>query len=224
MTFAYAGPPRAGAHPARSSCCAPSTADGTEGGGVRRWRAFGAQGGSTPAAVPRRRVPASRRVPGGRSRRADPGGHRRDDPRPGSAAGHDRRPAPGGHGHPRLRHLGQHGRHRPQADPDGRRGRSRDRLRPCPAGQRRHRCRRLQRFGIAVQQPTNDQDAVIAALDRLRPQRGTSLARGIDASLAAIARAAADRPSTTTPTARPSRRPRRRPSRRGSMPRPSSCS
>ena len=45
--------------------------------------------------------------------------------------------------------------------------------------------------GIAVQQPANDQDAVIAALDRLRPQRGTSLARGIDASLAAIARAAA---------------------------------
>ena len=45
--------------------------------------------------------------------------------------------------------------------------------------------------GIAVQQPTNDQDAVIAALGRLRPQRGTSLARGIDASLAAIAQAAA---------------------------------
>jgi len=45
--------------------------------------------------------------------------------------------------------------------------------------------------GIAVQQPTNDQDAVIAALDRLRPQRGTSLARGIDASLATIAQAAA---------------------------------
>jgi Ca-activated chloride channel family protein len=45
--------------------------------------------------------------------------------------------------------------------------------------------------GIAVQQPTNDQDAVIAALGRLRPQRGTSLARGIDASLAAIERAAA---------------------------------
>jgi len=45
--------------------------------------------------------------------------------------------------------------------------------------------------GIAVQQPTNDQAAVIAALERLRPQRGTSLARGIDASLAAIARVAA---------------------------------
>ncbi|MFL5646594.1 MAG: VWA domain-containing protein [Chloroflexota bacterium] len=45
--------------------------------------------------------------------------------------------------------------------------------------------------GISVQQPTNDQDAVIAALGRLRPQRGTSLARGIDASLTAIARAAA---------------------------------
>ncbi len=45
--------------------------------------------------------------------------------------------------------------------------------------------------GIAVQQPTNDQTSVISALGRLQPQRGTSLARGIDASLTAIERALA---------------------------------
>jgi Ca-activated chloride channel family protein len=45
--------------------------------------------------------------------------------------------------------------------------------------------------GIAVQQPTNDQGSVISALGRLQPQRGTSLARGIDASLATIERALA---------------------------------
>jgi Ca-activated chloride channel family protein len=45
--------------------------------------------------------------------------------------------------------------------------------------------------GVSVQQPTNDQEAVVAALGRLQPQRGTSLARGIDASLAAIERVAA---------------------------------
>lgn len=45
--------------------------------------------------------------------------------------------------------------------------------------------------GIAVQQPTNDQAAVEAAIDRLTPQRGTSLGQGILASLKAIALAAA---------------------------------
>jgi Ca-activated chloride channel family protein len=37
--------------------------------------------------------------------------------------------------------------------------------------------------GLAVQAPTNDQDAVLAAIDRLAPQRGTSLGQGILASL-----------------------------------------
>lgn len=41
--------------------------------------------------------------------------------------------------------------------------------------------------GIAVQPPTKDQDAVLAAIDRLAPQRGTSLGSGILASLNAIA-------------------------------------
>lgn len=41
--------------------------------------------------------------------------------------------------------------------------------------------------GVAVQQPTNDSATVIAAIDRLTPQRGTSLGRGIQASLTTIA-------------------------------------
>jgi len=41
--------------------------------------------------------------------------------------------------------------------------------------------------GFAIQAPTNNQDAVLAAINRLTPQRGTSLARGIEASLNAIA-------------------------------------
>jgi Ca-activated chloride channel family protein len=43
--------------------------------------------------------------------------------------------------------------------------------------------------GLAVQQATSDQAQVLAAIDRLTPQRGTSLAQGIQASLAAIATA-----------------------------------
>jgi len=41
--------------------------------------------------------------------------------------------------------------------------------------------------GFRVQIPTNDQDAILAAINRLTPQRGTSLAHGIIASLNAIA-------------------------------------
>jgi Ca-activated chloride channel family protein len=41
--------------------------------------------------------------------------------------------------------------------------------------------------GVALQAPTNDQDAVLAAIKRLTLQSGTSLARGIEASLKAIA-------------------------------------
>ena len=39
--------------------------------------------------------------------------------RDGAAAGGHQRPARRGHRHPRLRRVGQHGRHRPAADPDG---------------------------------------------------------------------------------------------------------
>ncbi len=41
--------------------------------------------------------------------------------------------------------------------------------------------------GISVQAPTNDQATVIAAIDRLAPQKGTSVASGILASLKVIA-------------------------------------
>jgi Ca-activated chloride channel homolog len=45
--------------------------------------------------------------------------------------------------------------------------------------------------GVAVQQPTNDQATVLAAIDRLAPERGTSVGQGILASINAIAVAAA---------------------------------
>ena len=45
--------------------------------------------------------------------------------------------------------------------------------------------------GVSVQAPTNDQATVIAAIDRLTPQRGTSVAAGILASLKVIAAAEA---------------------------------
>jgi len=40
--------------------------------------------------------------------------------------------------------------------------------------------------GLTVQTPTNDQDAILTAINRLAPERGTSLASGILASLKAI--------------------------------------
>jgi Ca-activated chloride channel family protein len=41
--------------------------------------------------------------------------------------------------------------------------------------------------GVSVQTPTNDQASVLAAIDRLAPQKGTSVAHGILASLNVIA-------------------------------------
>jgi len=49
--------------------------------------------------------------------------------------------------------------------------------------------------GFSVQRPTNDQAEVVAAIDRLGPERGTSLASGIEVSLQTIA--AADAEPTT---------------------------
>lgn len=40
--------------------------------------------------------------------------------------------------------------------------------------------------GLAIQAPTNDQQTILAAINRLAPTRGTSLANGIFASLTAI--------------------------------------
>jgi Ca-activated chloride channel family protein len=44
--------------------------------------------------------------------------------------------------------------------------------------------------GLSVQVPTNDQEAILASINRLAPQRGTSLGQGILASLNSIAAAA----------------------------------
>ncbi|MCX6050080.1 MAG: VWA domain-containing protein [Chloroflexi bacterium] len=59
--------------------------------------------------------------------------------------------------------------------------------------------------GFAVQPPTNDQDAILGAINRLTPQRGTSLGQGILASLKVIEvdKAKAETPrlySNLTPT------------------------
>jgi Ca-activated chloride channel family protein len=63
--------------------------------------------------------------------------------------------------------------------------------------------------GFTVQVPTNEQEAVLATLDRLKPERGTSLGNGILMSLEAIANAQAGDTSsyytdlTLTPTPTP---------------------
>jgi Ca-activated chloride channel family protein len=57
--------------------------------------------------------------------------------------------------------------------------------------------------GFAVQAPTNDQEAILATINRLTPQRGTSLGQGIFASLNTIAASAGQDPSldsNLTPT------------------------
>ncbi|MGA2111049.1 MAG: VWA domain-containing protein [Anaerolineales bacterium] len=66
---------------------------------------------------------------------------------------------------------------------------------------------------FSVQTPTDDQGAILAAIDRLAPQRGTSVAQGLLASLNVIAVAAgqagqnpnlySNLPPTPTPTATP---------------------
>jgi Ca-activated chloride channel family protein len=66
--------------------------------------------------------------------------------------------------------------------------------------------------GFAIQEPTTNRDEVLAALNRLAPQRGTSLAHGIQAALNTIAAAGETGPflysnltpaPTTTPTPAP---------------------
>jgi Ca-activated chloride channel family protein len=48
--------------------------------------------------------------------------------------------------------------------------------------------------GFAVQSPTNDQEAILASIDRLTPELGTSLGQGILVSLETIARADGNAP------------------------------
>jgi Ca-activated chloride channel family protein len=68
--------------------------------------------------------------------------------------------------------------------------------------------------GFTVQAPTNEQEAILATIDRLKPERGTSLGNGILVSLEAIAAAqAGDKSSyytnlTLTPTPAPTPLPR----------------
>ncbi len=60
--------------------------------------------------------------------------------------------------------------------------------------------------GFSVQTPTNNQAAILAAIDRLSPERGTSLANGIFASLNALDAETRQPPlflSNLTPTPRP---------------------
>ncbi len=62
--------------------------------------------------------------------------------------------------------------------------------------------------GFTVQLPTSEQETVLTAIERLGPERGTSLGRGIDASLHTIfveskVDPEADRYSNLTPTATP---------------------
>lgn len=60
--------------------------------------------------------------------------------------------------------------------------------------------------GFAVQAPTNEQEAILAAINRLTPARGTSLGQGILASLNVIAGDTAQAPrlySNLTPTPTP---------------------
>src|SRR5690606_16966411 len=51
--------------------------------------------------------------------------------------------------------------------------------------------------GLTVQAPTDDKDAVLDAIGRISPQRGTSLGQGILAALAAIAVEAGETPQPT---------------------------
>jgi len=62
--------------------------------------------------------------------------------------------------------------------------------------------------GISVQPPTKDQEAILTAIDRLTPQRGTSVGSGILASLSAIATSRGESPEaanslTPVPTPTP---------------------
>lgn len=51
--------------------------------------------------------------------------------------------------------------------------------------------------GFTVQAPTNDKDAILASINRIVPQRGTSLGNGIASSLSTIALALDPEPATS---------------------------
>jgi Ca-activated chloride channel family protein len=57
--------------------------------------------------------------------------------------------------------------------------------------------------GLTVQVPTNDQEAILKAISRLAPQRGTSLAGGIFAALDLVSGASGEAPLTPVPSPTP---------------------
>lgn len=57
--------------------------------------------------------------------------------------------------------------------------------------------------GFSIQMPTDDETEILAAINRLTPERGTSLARGINAALDVIAADAAPEPLPENYTTRP---------------------
>ena len=105
-----------------------------------------------------------RRRRGRRLRRRLAGGlHARRADRSSSSRWRGRRasssvPRARGHGHPRLRRVGQHGRHRPRADPDGGRQGRRPGVRRATSRRRSGSASsRSATAGFSVQVPTNDQ-------------------------------------------------------------------
>ena len=171
-----------------------------------RARALRRPRAATPPARPPR--PASgHRHPARRRRGADaPGGCCRP-PCPSSGSPSWRSPSPGRRGRstcrtrkgtvdPRLRRLGQHGRHRPPADPDGRGQGGRQGLRRAAALERRDRRRRVQRLGPV--RPGPDE----------RPGDGPRGDRPADPAARDVARTGD--PGVARPPSRP-RRPARRP-------------
>ena len=166
-------------------------------GGSRRARSPGVA--ATSAGWRRRAQPSARR---GRSRSSSCLAR--------AAAKRDRRAAARGHGPPRVRCLGEHGGDRRRARPDGGRQDGGARVRrdaaavACSSASSRSatpasrpRCRRATARRL------------VAAIERLAPERGTSLGQGIQTSLTAIDRRVHP-PRTDYYTNRPGRRSRRR--------------
>ena len=184
----------------------------------RRGRAAAAARAARRSRRPRRAARAgagARRIPARPARRRASSSWSSRSPgrrRPSSAA------AARGHGHPRLRRLGQHGR-RPTSQPtrmDAAKAAA-TRLRRAPAAERRRSASSpsATRASRSRRRPTT-RPTVLAAIDRLTPQRG-HVARAAGSSRRSTrsppAEAGPDRRLLQQPLARADR-PRRRRSRR----------
>ena len=91
-----------------------------------------------------------------------------------------------GHRRPCLRCLGEHGGDRRRTDPNGRRARGGHGLRRAPAAGVIVGVVAFSDGGIAVQSPTRDRAAILSSIERLSPQKGTSLGQGILVALHAV--------------------------------------